>query len=204
MKKRLYCSVLFIVLIFWGWGCTGTNVIPTPTQKSGNVVISTFTAVPTDLPTPSPVPTTDPSVKGNIPGLSPVNVTVALEGRKFTCTNVKKQAAYYQRSCTRGVSSVEMFSVLISGRETFLVDYIEATIRQPKDPDIEIATSIWELLASLPYDGATPEEARAWIEKTIPALSAAPGGAQEMTFGGVKYVLYGPPTELTLEMGELP
>jgi hypothetical protein len=133
-----------------------------------------------------------------------MNVTVSLEAQKFTCTNVKKQGSYHQRACTRGVPSVEVFTVVIAGREPFVVDHIEASVMQHNDPDLEIATSILGLVASMPYDGAMPEEARAWVERSIPVLSAEPGGVQERVFGGVQYILYGPPTALTLEMGALP
>jgi hypothetical protein len=59
-------------------------------------------------------------------------------------------------------------------------------------------------MASMPYDGATPEEARAWVESTILSLEGTSGDPQQNVFGGVKYVLYGQPKALTLEMGELP
>jgi hypothetical protein len=84
------------------------------------------------------------------------------------------------------------------------VDFIEASVLQYENPDTESASSILGLVAAIPYDGAVPDEARAWVESTIPVLSGEPGGAQENIFGGVQYVLYGPPTALTLEMGELP
>jgi hypothetical protein len=202
--KRCSLYAALCVLIASALGCTRTNVTPTPTKKSGNVIISTFTPAPTDVPTASPVPTTDTKRKGVLPGLAPANVTVSLEGQKFTCTNVKKGVVYYERTCTRGVPSVEVFQVVISGTEPFTVDLIQASIRQYDNPDIEVAASILGLVASMAYDGSTPEEARAWVESTIPALSGDTGGTQEMTFGGVKYVLHGSPTALTLEMGELP
>ena len=203
MKTCLLYAVLCLLVVST-LACTGTNVAPTPTQKSSNIVISTFTPAPTDVATASPVPTADTSVKGVILGISPANVTVSLEAQKFTCTIVKKGSVYYQRTCTRGVPSVEIFRVVISGREPFTVDFIEASVLQYENPDLETANSILGLVASIAYDGATPDEARAWVESAIPALSSEPGQAQEMAFGGVKYVLSGSPTALTLEMGEQP
>ena len=160
---------------------------------------------PTDLP-PSPdasiaTPTADPKVIGQLPGLSPRNVTVALEDQKFTCTEVKKGAVYYERTCSRGVPGVEVFLVVISGRTPSVVDFIEASIQQYENPKNEIAIEILGPVVGLPYDGAVPDEAKAWVESTVPALSS---GTQETTLGGVKYVLYGTLTKLTLEMGELP
>lgn len=191
----------------------GVQSSPTPEPGAGanSVVISTFTAAPTnsplpplETPVPSLVPSPDAKRMGQLPGLSPRNVTVSLEEQRFTCTSVKKAAVYYQRTCTRGVPGVQVFHVLISGREPFVVDLIEASIMQYENPDSEIAVSILGLIAALPYDGATPEEAKLWVENTIPVLSDDPADAQENLFGGVNYVLHGPPTAITLEIGELP
>lgn len=188
---------------------TGCSRPPAATAEptaagASSVVISTFTPVPTHLPSSpeaSIEPTSDAKVTGQLPGLSPRNVTVALEDQKFTCTEVKKGAVYYERTCSRGVPNVEVFLVVISGRTPSVVDFIEASILQYENAENEIAIQILSLVAELPYDGATSDDAKAWVESTVPALS---GGTQETTLGGVKYVLYGPPTKLTLEMGELP
>ena len=148
--------------------------------------------------------TPNPDGIGQLPGLSPVNVTVNLEQREFTCTAVKKGVVYYERSCTKGLPSTNLFHVLISGREPFIVDFIETSVRQNENPDNKIAIEFLSFMATMPYDGATPEDARAWVESTIPTLSGKLDDVQEMVFGGLKYKLYGPPTALTLEMCELP
>jgi hypothetical protein len=177
---------------------------------ANSVVVSTFTATPmnSSLPSETPMPTLTPSsgaqATGHLPGLSPRKVTVSLEEQQFTCTDVKKTTVYYERSCTRGVPGVQVFRVLISGREPFVVDLIEASILQYENPDPEIAVSILGLIAAMPYDGATPEEAKSWVENTIPVLSDDPSDTQESVFSGVRYVLYGPQTEITLEIGKLP
>lgn len=182
----------------------------TPTQGANSIVVSTFTAAPPDSPMPSESltstiePTPDSKVTGQLPGLSPVNVTLSLEQQNFTCTQVKKGVAYYERTCLKGLPSTVLFQVVISGRESFIVDFIEIVVRQNGNPDNKVATELLSSVATLPYDGASPEDARQWVENTIPTLSAKPDDAQEAVFGGVKFVLSGPPTALTLEMGELP
>jgi len=184
--------------------------IPEPVVGANSVVVSTFTATPmnSSLPSETPMPTLTPSsgaqATGHLPGLSPRNVTVSLEEQQFTCTDVKKATVYYERSCTRGVPGVQVFRVLISGREPFVVDLIEASILQYENPDPEIAVSILGLIAAMPYDGATPEESKSWVKNTIPVLSDDPSDTRESVFGGVRYVLYGPQTAITLEIGELP
>jgi len=207
--KKCQVSLLAGVLLLSLTSC-GVKAQETPTQGANSVVISTFTAAPTNSPAPSEIltstvePTPDPKVIGKLPGLSPVNVTVNLEGLKFTCTQVKKGVVYYERTCIKGVPSVNLLQVVISGREPFIVDFIETSVLQYTDPDDKIATELLSFMATMPYDGATPEDARKWVESKIPTLSGKPDDAQEIVFGEVKYKLYGPTTALTLEMGELP
>jgi hypothetical protein len=181
----------------------------TPTQGANSVVISTFTAAPANSPTPSTAltptlaSTPNSKVTGQLPGLSAVNVTVKLEGQEFTCTQVKKVAGHYERTCLKGLPSTNLFQVVISGSEPFVVDFIRTSVRQNENPDNKIATEFLSFVATLPYDGATPDDARAWVESTIPTLSGQPDDAKETMFGAVKYVLSGPPKVLVLEMGEL-
>ena len=58
-------------------------------------------------------------------------------------------------------------------------------------------------MATMPYDGAVQEEARNWVETTLPSLTGQ-GDVRENVFAGVKYSLSGIPTAFTLEMGDLP
>jgi hypothetical protein len=153
---------------------------------------------------PTLIQTQTPDMTGVLAGLSPVNITVNLEQQNFTCTAVKKVTTHYERTCTKGTSSTYLFQVVIFGRESFLVDFIETSVLQYSNPDSKTAIPIVGFMASMPYEGATPEDARAWVESTIPALEGASGDPQEKIFGGVKYVLYGQLKALTLEMGELP
>ena len=182
----------------------------TPTQGANSVVISTFTAAPINSAAPSEIltatvePTPNPKATGQLPGLAAVNVTVNLEGQEFTCTQVKKVAGHYERICLKGLPSTSLFQVVISGTEPFVVDFIRTSVRQNENPDNKIAAEFLSFMATLPYDGATPEDARAWVESTIPTLSDQPDDAKETMFGAVKYVLSGPPKALVLEMGELP
>jgi hypothetical protein len=182
----------------------------TPTQAANSVVISTFTAAPSTSTLPSEILTStvestpNSKVVGQLPGLSAVNVTLNLEGQEFTCTAVKKVGSHYERTCLKGLRSESLFQVVIFGREPFVVDFIETSVLQAKEPDNNIAAPLLGFMATLPYDGAIPEDSKAWVESTIPTLSGQSDDAKETMFGGVKYVLSGPPKALVLEMGELP
>lgn len=201
-KKQLFLlmgvSLIFLV------GCGRPPATPT----SSGIVISTFTAAPANSPTPSEVSTPtlapDAAIVGQLPGLSPVNITVGLEEQKFTCTAVKKGTVSYERTCTRGLPSVNLIQVFISGRESSIVDFIEISVLQNENPENKTSHEVLGFIATMPYDGSTPEEARAWVESIIPAVSGNPGGTQETAFGDVKYILHGSVTNLTLQIGELP
>ena len=205
MKKtsRQQVSLLIGVLLVVLMGCAKPPATPTESR----IVISTFTAAPAKSPVPSealmptPAGTPDSGIVGRVPGLSPVNVTVGLEGLNFTCTAVKKVGVYHQRTCLKGLAAETLYQVVISGREPFLVDFIEASVKQAKNPESRIAMEFLGYLASLSYNGSTPDQARTWIESTVPALGR---DVQEMEFGGVKYILSGPPEALVLEIGEKP
>jgi hypothetical protein len=210
MNREKLASFWIGVFLILVTAC-GMQRSPTPeTVEANSVVISTFTAAPMNSPLPSetstPILTSSPAAKatGKLPGLSPRNITVRLEEQRFTCTSVSKVAAYYQRTCSRGVPGVQVFHVLIAGREPFVVDLIKASMLQYENPDPETAISVLGLIAAIPYDGATPEDARSWVEDTIPAVSNDPNDVQQKLFGAVRFVLNGPPNKLTLEIGELP
>ena len=208
MKKGQVLLWAGIFLLFLS-SC-GVKAQAVPTQGASNVVISTFTAAPSKSAVPPEIltstvePTQNPKATGYLPGLSAVNVTVNLEGQEFTCTQVKKVASHYERTCLKGLPSTNLFQVVIFGREPFVVDFIRTSVRQNENPDNKIAATFLSFMATMPYDGATPEDAGAWVESTIPTLSGQPEDAKETMFGGVKYVLSGPPKALVLQMGELP
>lgn len=206
-KNRIFLFAgLFLLVIT---SCGTPPAIPTTQQAGNSVVISTFTAAPTvaSIPqelTPIQESTPDSKAIGKLLGLSPVNVTVGLEQLQFTCTAVKKAIMYYERTCIRGLPSDSFFQVVIYGRESFIVDFIETSIKQNKPADNKIAAEILGFIANLPYQGSTPADAKAWVEGTIPTLNGQPDSPQEKDFGGVNFVLYGTPAAFTLEMGELP
>jgi hypothetical protein len=210
LKKypSLLAGAILLLLIYSG--CTPVPATPERNEVGANsIVISTRTATPnspviSETAVPTLIQTETPEATGVLAGLSPVNITLNLEQQNFTCTAVKKVTTHYERTCTKGTPSTYLFQVVISGRESFLVDFIETSVVQYSNPDSKTAIPILGFMATMPYEGATPEEARAWVESTIPVLEGTSGDPQEKEFGGVKYVLYGQIKALTLEMGELP
>ena len=91
----------------------------------------------------------------------------------------------------------------IWGRDTIGVDWIQSAVLQFANPDKEFAASFLGFMATMPYHGAVPEEARNWVETTLPSLTGQ-GDRREKVFAGVKYSLYVISTGFHLVMGDLP
>ena len=179
-----------------------TEVIPAETIAATVTNVPTETNLPTIAPSNTPRPTATEEATGLLPGLMPADVTVNLEQRGFTCGNPEQGQLYYTRTCTNDTADY-LIRVDIYGREAFLVDFLESSVLQFATPDNEFAASFLGFLATMPYDGAVQEEARNWVETTLPTLQGQ-GDVRAQVFAGVKYRLYGIPTAFTLEMGDLP
>ena len=177
---------------------------PTPevTKTTVATIAPTETNVPTMAPSTTPQPTATEESTALLPGLMAANVAVILEQRGFTCDALEQVQIYYDRTCTKESVDHKLL-VEIYGREAFAVDWIQSSVLQFANPDTEFAASFLGFMASMPYDGAVQEEARNWVETTLPSLTGK-GDVREKVFAGVKYRLSGKPTAFILEMGDLP
>ena len=197
MKKSIQPLFLaFVVLTVLLSGCAPASTPIPPTQ-----IPPTLTPSPIP-PTFTPEPTATEESTALLPGLMAANVAVNLEQRGFTCDALEQVQIYYDRTCTKDSVDNKLL-VEIYGREAFAVDWIQSSVLQFANPDQEFAASFLGFVASMPYDGAVPEEARNWVETTLPSLTGK-GDVREKIFAGVKYRLYGIPTAFILEMGDLP
>ena len=193
----LYCMCSVPIAIF-----SPSTPTPEVTKTTVATIAPTETNVPTMAPSNTPQPTATEESTALLPGLMPANVTVNLEQRGFTCDSLEQVQIYYARTCTKDSVDYSL-RVDIYGREAFAVDLIESSVLQFANPDKEFAASFLGFMATMPYDGAVQEEARNWVETTLPSLTGQ-GDVREKVFAGVKYRLYGIPTAFTLEMGDLP
>ncbi|MDW8287415.1 MAG: hypothetical protein RMJ89_05040 [Flammeovirgaceae bacterium] len=165
-------------------------------------VSPTETIIPTIAPSNTPAPTPTEKAKALLPGLMPADVTLNLEQRGFTCGKVEQGQLYYVRTCNKDTVTYSL-RVEVYGRELFSVDFIDSTIMQYSTPDYELAASFLGFMATMPYDGAVQQEARSWVESTVPTIKKQ-GDMAEKVFAGVTYRLKGISTAITLEMGDLP
>lgn len=156
---------------------------------------------------PRPVATaTAQPVVGVIPELSPVDVTDSIKERDFSCSagaDTNGDGVWIW-DCERRAGATQ-FYVTLQSRSLNTVDYISASILQPSaSADDIVASDFLGFIATMPYDGAKPSEARAWVEQGLPTLSGEQGDIRSTTIASVRYELFGPKTARTLSIGGAP
>lgn len=59
-------------------------------------------------------------------------------------------------------------------------------------------------MATMPFVGNTElqDQAKAWVETSIPLLTGEPGDIQSTVIGGVNIELFGPETARTIQIGK--
>jgi len=131
-----------------------------------------------------------------IPDLTVVDVTSNVTPHKLSCNGPHEQNGRFLTSCSDNSS---MLFVDITGPDSERVDWIDATVVQAVAPSDEIAGTFLGFIATMPYNGSSPSDARAWVEATLPLLGTS-GEAQSITIGSVKFTLSGDPVHRDLTM----
>ena len=78
---------------------------------------------------------------------------------------------------------------------------IRTRIIQFVTPKDSIAIDYLGFLATLPYDGSDPQQAREWIENTLPRITGN-GDVKETIIGNIRFQLYGSSSNMSLKIGE--
>jgi len=199
-------------IIFWLVGITilcclwavPLNILRSLIRPSSSSPVSTpqkVAATLTPLPT-KVIPTPTEGRPGLIPGLAALDIVQSLQERDFACSPVNEGVGYVFRTCDKIDGNLSIH-VEILGRNSTSVDYIESTVKQYANPQQGIVLEFLGFMASLLDDETASDEAKAWVEGSIPVLKGA-GDIHEDEFGGVAYRLFGIPTAITLEMGVHP
>lgn len=174
---------------------TPTPLPPPPTATEA----PTATGTPEPTGTATPIPT--PVATAALPELGPPDLTINLENRGFTCTQAEEREAfalaYFVWSCKADEAGIHMTASAYA-RRLATVDYVSAKVYFP---DAQIAAPFLGFVATLPYAGAQPVEARAWVEATLPEIQDEIA-FREANFGGVPYRLSGSVVR-HLEMGDM-
>jgi hypothetical protein len=142
-----------------------------------------------------PEPKPEPS---NIPGLTPQDVYLDLENREFTCSEPELMQPEdevrwtCERQGTKGRYLVE-----ISSKDANSVRLIKAwVISHERARADALAGDFLGYVATVPYEGAQPEKAKAWVEQNVGSKASA-------KFGGVSYTLGGKADRRFLELEKL-
>jgi hypothetical protein len=134
----------------------------------------------------------------NIPGLTPQDVYLDLENRGFTCSEpelmepedevrwtCERQGAkgrYLVEITSKDANSVRLLKALVISHERARAD--------------ALAGDFLGYIARVPYEGAQPEEAKAWVEQNVGSKASA-------EFSGVSYTLGGKAGRHSLELEKL-
>src|SRR5829696_4478125 len=130
---------------------------------------------------PKPKPKPEPS---NIPGLTPQDVYLSLENRGFTCSEpeVMGHENDVRWTCERQ-DAKGRYLVEINSKDANSVRLLKAWVISPERARADaLAQDFLGYVARVPYEGAQPEEAKAWVEQSVGSKASA-------EFGGVSYTL---------------
>jgi hypothetical protein len=135
------------------------------------------------------------SAPSNIPGLTPQDVYLNLENRGFKCSEPELMGPgnEVRWTCEKQKTHGE-YSVEINSSDANSVRLIEAWVisNEPARADA-LAQDFLGYVARAPYEGAQPEEAKAWVEQNV-------GSKVSAEFGGVSYTLGGKAGRRFLEL----
>jgi hypothetical protein len=122
----------------------------------------------------------------NIPGLTPQDVYLNLENRGFKCSEPELMGPdnEVRWTCEKQEANGE-YLVEINSSDANSVRLVEAWVisDDPARADA-LAQDFLGYVATVPSEGAQPEEAKAWVEQNVGSKASA-------EFGGVSYTLGG-------------
>jgi hypothetical protein len=134
----------------------------------------------------------------NIPGLTPQDVYLDLENRGFKCSEPEVMGPDNEVRWTCEKQEVQgEYLVEINSSDANSVRLIGARVisHDPARADA-LAKDFLGYVARVPYEGAQPEEAKAWVEQNV-------GSKVSAEFGGVLYTLGGKAGSRFLQLQKL-
>jgi len=134
----------------------------------------------------------------NIPGLTPQDVYLDLENRGFKCSEpeLMEPEDEVRWTCERQEAEGR-YLVEITSKDANSVRLIKAwVISHERARADALAGDFLGYIARVPYEGAQPEEAKAWVEQNVGSKASA-------EFGGVSYTLGGKAGRRFLDLEKL-
>ena len=130
-------------------------------------------------------PEPEPALR-NIPGLTPQDVYLNLENRGFECSDPELMGPENEVrwTCEKQEASGE-YLVEINSSDANSVRRVEAWVISSEPARLDaMAQDFSGYVTTIPYEGAHPEEAKAWVKQNVGSKASA-------EFGGVSYTLGG-------------
>jgi hypothetical protein len=138
-----------------------------------------------------------------IPGLSSSSTLTYLSKSGFQCGQpLPFNDIFNKIFCEKTMSESSMVAWVFTTKDNS-VYLIDANISQLSNPSDDIAVKGLLTIAGLPYEGSQPDLAYQWIAITMPKLSGEPADIKETSLAGIRFRLYGTPSDRSLEIGEI-
>lgn len=176
---------------------------PTSTATSTSSSTTTTTAPPTTTTSPptTPAPTTPPTSASSEPQLShktiPGLVAVDFYGNMtkvgWKCTGPNKSANLANWDCKDPTDPIGTAAVM--GWSPTEILKVQIMVSRANAPEV------LGYVATLPYTGAQPAEAQAWVKQALTTVSQ--GNPAETTFGGVPYEVTAAGDTAALSIGRI-
>lgn len=186
----------------------GSMTSPTPLPPSATVPArpsapaSVVDQAPVATQPPPATPTTQSAPRVNvIAGLAPVDVTVNLRNKGLECSGIRPGKELHSWHCKSTPAEGGGFfehSVEVWGPSTAAVSSVNATVLQYARPSDDLAGTFLGYVATLPYEGALPAEARRWVEENVSRVDT--GKPATTTIGAATFALVGPKTGRFLQI----
>jgi hypothetical protein len=109
------------------------------------------------------------AASGVLPGLVAADVYVRLERRGFNCSGPTRAGGLQDWYCTKDVSWIVSYFVHIVGSDAFHVKLISASVfvyAEGRRPNA-FAAPVLSSVATVPYRGADPARASAWVRAYV-------------------------------------
>jgi hypothetical protein len=131
-------------------------------------------------------------ITSHLPGINPVDILMQFEkAYNLDCLGWEYFSDVWLDECISTGFKDPSYGFTVFSRNEDTVDYIEASVLQIDNPNVNIILSYFEEVLSLPYEGSNPDEILNWIESEIPSLNSTPGDIRQLYYSNVSYKLYG-------------
>lgn len=207
--SALCCGIVFL----FGAAAPDPEIISVTRRPTiAMVEVATFTLEPA---TPAPIPTRPPTATlpltvtsieapPGIPGLEHGSLRLNLKDIGFECKPIDSiQSGGQQTVTVSGCQKQEdgyLMGIDTASRDPNDLDQIKAYVVFTGEPDPAVAEAFLGMIAGLPYEGADPDAATAWVKENLAAIQ---GDTDVKTawFGPVHFELSGNEQGKNLRVG---